>query len=277
MILPFTDGLLRTNHFDPEMAALADRHYSRRTVGARQFCYSGRKLVLRNWEGTVLFVWMNPDASMRMDGQTGYNCAIFRNESARKSSEIILEAEQFAFREWGPARLYTYVNPDKIESVNPGWCFKIAGWKYVRKSKSGQHLLVKEVGGAMSRSNYSDDGEYLNLWRGAVAAAIKGKRGQAFLREMLVSLDALPEKALISGKLQRDGDVCALGSVAKSRALDVEHLDPYEYESIALLFNIPQSLAREIMYENDQWVGDDETSQQRWIRMHKWVESNLRA
>src|SRR6185503_18190417 len=81
MRLAFTDELIVTNHFDPEMAMLADRHYSRRTVGARQFLYSGRKLVIRDAAGDVLFGWLYPDESMRMDGQRGYNCAIFRNES----------------------------------------------------------------------------------------------------------------------------------------------------------------------------------------------------
>lgn len=143
MLLPYTEGLIQTTHFDQECRLLADRHYSRRTVGAKQFCYSGRKLVLRNAEGTVLFVWMFPDPAMRMDEQTGYNCAIFRNESGRRSSEIILEAEALAFEKWGPDRLYTYVHPAKIASVNPGYCFKCAGWHYERPSKSGQHLLVK--------------------------------------------------------------------------------------------------------------------------------------
>jgi hypothetical protein len=144
MMLPLWEGLVKTTHFDPEMAALADRHYSRRTVGARQFCYSGRKLVLRDTRGDVLFVWMFPDPAMRMDAQTGYNCAIFRNESSRLSSEIILEAEKMAFAKWGPNRLYTYVDPSKIRSNNPGYCFKVAGWHFERESKSGQHLLVKE-------------------------------------------------------------------------------------------------------------------------------------
>ena len=151
MFLPFTDALIVTTHFDPEMAALADRHYSRRTIGARQFLYSGRKIVIRNAEGTVLFGWMYPDESMRMDGQTGYNCAIFRNESNRRSSDIILECERIAIDRWGLNRMYTYVNPAKIASVNPGYCFKVAGWQNVRKpdgslqvSKAGQHLLEKE-------------------------------------------------------------------------------------------------------------------------------------
>jgi hypothetical protein len=46
----------------------------------------------------------------------------------------------------------------------------------------------------MSRSGYSDDHSEWDLirWRGAVASAIRGKRGQAFLRELLVALDAMP-------------------------------------------------------------------------------------
>ena len=143
MLIPFHEGLFRTTHFDPECASLADRHYSRRTVGARQFAYSGRKLVLRNAEGSVLWVWMYPDPTMRMDGQEGYNNAIFRNESDRRSSDIIPEAEQWAVRKWGPNRAYTYIDPKKVRSVNPGYCFKMQGWRFVRLSASGKHLLEK--------------------------------------------------------------------------------------------------------------------------------------
>lgn len=145
MILPFTSGLIQTNHFDPEMAALADRHYSRRTKGARQFCYSGRKLVLRNAEGTVLFVWMYPDVSLRMDNQAGYNCAIFRNESKRLSSEIILEAERFAVAKWGPNRAYTFIDGRKVRSTNPGYCYIAAGWRVCGKTKSGKRILEKDL------------------------------------------------------------------------------------------------------------------------------------
>ena len=166
MLLPLTTGLMRTNHFDGEMSTLADRHYSRRTVGARQFLYSGRKLVLRNAEGSVLFGWVYPDPTMRMDGQKGYNCAIFRNESSRKASEIILEAEQMAFEKWGPNRLYTYIDPSKTETIIAlrdyrkwgiqqgerivGFSYRKAGWKPLvtkdgkqRVSKDGKYLFVK--------------------------------------------------------------------------------------------------------------------------------------
>lgn len=141
--LPWTEGLHATSQFDDEMRQLADRHYSRRTVGGKQFAYSGRKLVLRDTAGLVLFVWMYPDPELRSDGQVGYNCSIFRNESPRLSSEIILEAEQHAFAKWGPNRLYTYVDQTKVASPNPGYCYKVAGWAYVRLSASGKHLLEK--------------------------------------------------------------------------------------------------------------------------------------
>jgi hypothetical protein len=137
------DTLSKTTYFDDEMRQLADRHYSRRTPGARQFAYSGRKLVLRDAAGLVLWVWMFPDPAMRMDGQTGYNCAIFRNESARRSSEIILEAERHAIERWGPGRMYTYVDPTKVRSTNPGYCYLKAGWQHRGWSKGGKRLLVK--------------------------------------------------------------------------------------------------------------------------------------
>jgi hypothetical protein len=144
MLLPMFDGLVETNHFDHEMSELADRHYSRRTIGARQFLYSGRKLVLRDAEGLILFGWMYPQAEMRMDGQTGYFCAIFRNESRRLASEIILEAEGFATRKWGQNRFYTYVDPKRVRGNPPGNSFYRAGYKLVHQSKTGKHLLAKE-------------------------------------------------------------------------------------------------------------------------------------
>jgi hypothetical protein len=33
-----------------------------------------------------------------------------------------------AWQRWPGERLYTYVNPRKVKSENPGYCFKVAGW-----------------------------------------------------------------------------------------------------------------------------------------------------
>jgi len=60
----------------------------------------------------------------------------------------------------------------------------------------------------MSRSGYIEDWDDqwgLICYRGAVKSAIRGRRGQAFLREMLAALDALPEKRLITEELVIDG------------------------------------------------------------------------
>lgn len=132
----------------------------------------------------------------------------------------------------------------------------------------------------MSRSGYSDDCENnwsMICWRGAVNSAIKGKRGQALLKEMATVLDAMPIKRLIFGEfLTKDGEVCALGAVAKARSLDVSDVDPNERELVAKKFNIAEALAAEIMYENDDDFGYcNEEPEKRWKRVRSWVEENL--
>lgn len=130
----------------------------------------------------------------------------------------------------------------------------------------------------MSRSGYVEslDEKAMNCWRGAVRAAIRGRRGQAFLREMLAALDAMPEKRLIHGDLVReDGEVCAIGSVFKARGLDVKGIDPYDYSTVAGKAGVAEAMAREIEYENDEGTWRDETPQKRWERMRRWVEKQI--
>lgn len=149
-LLPMFEGLVRTWVCDPEMLVFLDRHYSRQkrgTVGGRRLCGPARSLVLRDQPGTVLFIWQWPYDGMRRDGQNGFNCVVFRNESQRKSSDIILEAESIAVKTWGQNRFYTYVDPSSVQSLNPGYCFKCAGWKLVGVSKVfKRHLLAKHPG-----------------------------------------------------------------------------------------------------------------------------------
>jgi hypothetical protein len=129
----------------------------------------------------------------------------------------------------------------------------------------------------MSRSGYSEDcdGWELIRWRGAVASAIKGKRGQALLREMLAALDAMPEKRLIAHEFEKDGDVCALGSVAKQRGVDVSAIDPEDYEGVASSFGVAEALVREIEYVNDDWIGSRESDEKRFQVVRKWVAEQI--
>jgi hypothetical protein len=130
----------------------------------------------------------------------------------------------------------------------------------------------------MSRAGYSGDLDQWQLikWRGQVASAIRGQRGQKLLTEMLEALDAMEDKALIGGDLVTpEGDVCALGALGMKRGIDMTEMDPEEPGQVAAAFDIAEQLAREIVYMNDEgWYG--ETPQQRWERMRAWVAAQIR-
>lgn len=132
----------------------------------------------------------------------------------------------------------------------------------------------------MSRSGYNDygdDDEWAFVrWRGAVTSAIRGARGQAFLKEMLAALDALPERKLIQGALETsDGEVCAMGAVGKARNLDMSNIYAEDRVAVGDAFGIAPALAAEIAYMNDDWLykGDPES---RFAHVRKWVEEQIR-
>jgi hypothetical protein len=132
----------------------------------------------------------------------------------------------------------------------------------------------------MSRSGYSYDLDQgmLNRYRANVDRAIRGKRGQAFLREMAAALDAMPVKELIAGDVVRDDkSVCAIGSVALARKVDVTELDIYDKDEVGRAFRIAPALAAEIAFLNDDdfaWKST-ETPERRWQRMRRWVEGQI--
>ena len=149
----------------------------------------------------------------------------------------------------------------------------------------------------MSRANYSDDfcGGTANVYRGAVASAIRGKRGQAFLLELATAMDAMPDKRLISHAGSVDGCMCTLAVVASVRGLDMDRLnhlmDETDTDSIASMLGIADAMAREIMFENDEGVGDSywlgggyynhphpptkTVEEKRWSAMRAWVSAHL--
>ena len=134
-----------TKDGDRTCLALYERHYScyRYRDGRKRYLFvgPGEKIVLRTAEGDALFAWRKfHDAS----GQTGINCAIFRNESAHQSSDLIRQADQIADCIWPGERHYTYVNSSRIRSTNPGFCFLVAGWRRCGRTKGG--LIVLEKG-----------------------------------------------------------------------------------------------------------------------------------
>lgn len=131
----------------------------------------------------------------------------------------------------------------------------------------------------MSRSQYTDDVEDLRawaMWRGAVASAIRGKRGQGLLGDLALALDSMPEKKLIAHELQAEsGEVCALGAVGVRRGIDLLAIDAEEPLEVADAFGIAYALACEIAYINDE-AGWGDTPEKRWHRVRAWVAENIR-
>jgi hypothetical protein len=151
--------------------------------------------------------------------------------------------------------------------------------------------------GGMSRSGYGDcdcDEANANLYRANTDRAFAGKRGQAFLKEMLAAMDAMPEKRLIAYGFEvtedldyraneNVGDVCALGTVSKSRGIKMPDVDPEDTdyaigEIASKRLGIAECMAREIMYMNDEFHNHrkTETPEERFVRMRKWIEKQIR-
>lgn len=133
----------------------------------------------------------------------------------------------------------------------------------------------------MSRHGYiddlgCDDPLAYGRWRAIVNSAIRGRRGQAFLKELAAAMDAMPEKVLIAGELiNEDGDCCAIGVVCKARGIDVAQIDYEEPEQVGGAVGIAKQMAAEIEYENDDGCWGSETPGQRWQRMRRWVQANI--
>lgn len=127
--------------------SIFDRHYSRYVYAdgrkPKLFVGPGGKMVLLTQNGRAMFVWRK---FIDQSGQTGVNCAVFRNEhSGFLSSELIRQADQLADHRWPNLRHYTYVKASAIRSKNPGCCFIKAGWRRCGMTKKGLIILEKPV------------------------------------------------------------------------------------------------------------------------------------
>jgi len=143
----------KTKDGDKHCLAVYRRHYSHRAYRdgrtVSQFVGPGEPFVLRNDPREpieAVFVWrkFTDDCIDQRTGerQQGVNCAVFRNEGSARSSDLIRQADAIAFACWPDRRHYTYVDPARVASEIPGYCFRRAGWKRCGVTKGG--LLVLE-------------------------------------------------------------------------------------------------------------------------------------
>ena len=141
--LPVSDG-------NREAAELFRRHYSaRRYADGRQndphyrnrnlIIGPGEKLLLLAVDGLSLFGFRK---FIDDSGQRGVNNCIFRREGGPRASELIHDACTHAWQRWPGERLYTYVDPCKVRSRNPGHCYFMAGWHREGVTQSGKLILA---------------------------------------------------------------------------------------------------------------------------------------
>ena len=131
---------------DPRLAAIADRHYSRKTPGASQFAPPGFVVCLITDEGDAGWVsWRTdyPDADWLRDA---WYCSLFRNEGGGLSSDLIRAAVAATRAEWGepPAGgTVTNVDPSKVRRKrDPGRCFLRAGFTRLPELTKDRGLVV---------------------------------------------------------------------------------------------------------------------------------------
>jgi len=149
--VPVLDG-------DAVAVTMYERHYSaarglarRRARGTTLFLGPGQKLVLMTPCRRALFAWRRE--RYRRDGQIGVECAIFRNEGAGLSSELISSADLIADRRWPGVRHFTFVDPAETARRRsrggaPGQCFIHAGWRQCGETASRGLKILERLAGA---------------------------------------------------------------------------------------------------------------------------------
>lgn len=133
------------------------------------------------------------------------------------------------------------------------------------------------------RINCVDEEDFpgqFNLWQANCLRSIKGKAGQSSLRDLEKALLALPSKRLIINELEdADGEVCAIGALAKYRG-HTPRADPeYEMEEVGMEMGMPALVAWKIVSMNDlelDWRWDKQLGKQVQITPEERYERILR-
>lgn len=128
---------------DPAAAAISDRHYNRRAVGAKQFVPPGACVVLLHQHALWVTSYSKPEWTKHQWPGAWVN-STFRNEGAGLSSELIVEACAATRALWGdPPSVHgvgfiTFIDRTKVRSKkDPGYCYLKAGWEYVGSTPGG--------------------------------------------------------------------------------------------------------------------------------------------
>lgn len=140
------EGWQEVRDGNDSVRTIFNRHYSRRRDStSKLFIGPGSKFALITADGTAISAWRKQ--RYRADGERGVECTIFRREDGDLASALLSEAMAIAWRRWPGERLFTFVDPRKVQPTwrasRPTWghVFYLAGWRFVRVTAKGLHVL----------------------------------------------------------------------------------------------------------------------------------------
>jgi hypothetical protein len=173
---------------DPRLYLLYSRHYSTQHLAdspSRRALKSGGQIpsiapfgdyvALLTGDCSAGFLWVRAPGGVWQSGTEGVSCAFFRNEGPTRSSDLILEAMDIAWKRWPGERLFTYVWDAKVASVNPGACYRHAGWTPCGRNADGRLTILERLplDGNPSSPNASG---YCTAHRGAECSRCRSSR-----------------------------------------------------------------------------------------------------
>ena len=138
------------------------------------------------------------------------------------------------------------------------------------------------------RVSYSDEEDWpgqFELWQANCRRSIRGKKGQAALRELEAALQALPHPRLGYDVLvEPTGEVCAIGAMMVQRRIaagmsreqaiaECSNVDSCDTQEAGEWIGMPSLVAWSAAVENDEYRR--ETPEQRYERMLAWVRGYL--
>ena len=122
---------------------------------------------------------------------------------------------------------------------------------------------------------------------GALRSAVRGRRGQRFLQDLIDALDALPVPELSAGALEDEetGCCCAFGAVRRHRGAEAVPLgfDPMDEDQtpdgLTEPFDVSRTLAWAVVQANEECSTSNtpDARRRRFQEVRRWAVAKLCA
>ena len=137
------------------------------------------------------------------------------------------------------------------------------------------------------RITYNEDEGYpgqFALWEANCRRSIRGRRGQAELKQLEAALRALPQQRLTKDTLVEGDDVCAIGAYARYKGFTLADYDPEdETDQVGVAAGMPRLVAWSVVAQNDLHCNTfwgiplvrDMTPEERYVKVLAWVRGHI--